>query len=186
MRQACSSGAWSARLQPTGWISFAGGELQGQRPEALCPSCRETLRARTRGGRGAPGADRDREGTLCFQCYRAGLDRERALRAAAALDTASEERFQTQLPFEPVDRSRLERLRLDRIGARQAARQGVGRDADRRRRAQIAARHALQSIAAGLRGRQLAAPELERELAIAVHAAELQLPEAWLPFVVGR
>ena len=55
---------------------------------------------------------------------------------------------------------------------------GAARYVDKRRQAQIAARHALQQIAEGVqaRGATLAA----------IHAAELQLPEAWLPFVVSR
>ena len=112
---------------------------------------------------------------LCFQCYRADLDRLRALRAAGDLDTASEARFQSQLPFEPIDRPRLERLRTARADVR---RQHAGGYEDRRRHAQITARHALQTIAAQLKARGLSAS--------AMHAAELQLPESWLPYVVGR
>jgi hypothetical protein len=134
---------------------------------------------------------------LCFQCYRANLDRERAIRDAGRLDTASEERFQSQLPFEPVDKPRLEMLKVDRARAREAAVVGVGRFADRRRQAQVAARHALQAIAEGLRARRVATSGAsnpsgtgitvaDRELAMAIHAAELQLPDAWLPFVVSR
>jgi hypothetical protein len=44
----------------------------------------------------------------------------------------------------------------------------------------------LQSIAAGLKMRQLAPDLRARVLAGAAHAAELQLPESWLPFVVSR
>jgi hypothetical protein len=172
------------------WVSFPGGELQARRPKALCPACREALKAevlkaeaRQRGPARPAGR---RGGTLCFQCYRAELDRERALRAAADLDTASDARFQFQLPFEPVNRARLERLRVERVQARAEAVQGAGRYVDKRRQAQIAARHALQQIAAGLKARQLAGPERDRVLAGAAHAAELQLPEAWLPYVVGR
>jgi hypothetical protein len=62
----------------------------------------------------------------------------------------------------------------------------VGRFVHKRRRAQIAARHALQTIAAGLRGHRLDATERDREMAMAIRAAELQLPDAWLPFVVAR
>jgi hypothetical protein len=122
---------------------------------------------------------------LCFQCYRADLDRHRALRAAGDLDTTSEERFQFQLPLEPVDRGRLERLKAERAGARAA----MLPYEDARRRAQIEARRALQQIAAGLRARGLAAAGNaagERAMFQAVHAAELQLPRSWLPFVVSR
>jgi hypothetical protein len=76
------------------------------------------------------------------------------------------------MPFEPVDGARLARLKAERVSARQL---GIGPAgfADRRRRAQIAARHALQRLGTGLESRGL-------------HAAELQLPEAWLPFVGSR
>ena len=99
----------------------------------MCPACRDRA---------------NHTGTLCFQCYRAGLDRERALKAAAELNTASEARFQSALPFEPVNRPRLERLRAERAATRAAMQAGSGRFLDRQRRAQIAARHALQQIAA--------------------------------------
>jgi hypothetical protein len=57
---------------------------------------------------------------------------------------------------------------------------------NQRRHAQIDARHALQQIAAGLKARGLSIAERERAMFEAVHAAELQLPDAWLPFVVSR
>src|ERR1700704_509031 len=107
--------------QPVGeeWVSFPGGELEGKRPKALCPACREAL---TRGlvrpsSRARP---------LCFQCYRAELERERALRAAGDLDPAPDARFQVHLPFEPVNRARLDRLKAERAEARTAARDGIG------------------------------------------------------------
>jgi len=56
---------------------------------------------------------------------------------------------------------------------------------DRRRHAQIAARHALQAIAEGLKRHQAAEAERARSMAAAIHAAELQLPVSWLPFVVA-
>jgi hypothetical protein len=62
----------------------------------------------------------------------------------------------------------------------------VARFADRRRQAQIAARHALQRIAAGVASYRATPVDREREIAAAIHAAELQLPESWLPFVVSR
>ena len=163
------------------WVTFQGGELEGKRPKALCPDCRQRLK-RAAASNGPLGSR-----PLCFQCYRAELDRERALRAAVALDTASNARFQSLLPFEPVNLQRLEALKADRAAVRDTARQGPGLYAARRRRAQIAARHALQQIFAGVKGRQAAASlDGERVIASAVHAAELQLPEAWLPFVVAR
>ena len=115
------------------------------------------------------------------------LDRERALKAAGELDTASVERFQTALPFEPVNTARLAMLKAERATSREALRQGPGQFVDKRRQAQIAARHALQRIFAGVSGRQaVSADSAARVMAAATHAAELQLPEAWLPFVVSR
>jgi hypothetical protein len=148
------------------WITFPGGELEGKRPKARCAACR------------ARGSLPESRAPLCFQCYRAELDRECALKAAGELETASDERFQTTLPFEPVDMPRLKMLRIARAAERAGMQVGAGRYVDKRRQAQIAARHALQQIAAGVqtRGATLAA----------IHAAELQLPEAWLPFVVSR
>src|SRR5262245_42523559 len=196
------------------WVSFPGGELEGRRPKVLCPACRDALKREAAGEACSarlsrtPGLSRAASGSrpsslsspsrpLCFQCYSANLDRERAIRDAGRLDTASEARFQTQLPFEAVDTPRLEMLKADRTRAREAAVVGVGRFADKRRQAQIAARHALQTIAAGLRARSVsstggtesgaaATRDVDRELAMAIHAAELQLPDAWLPFVVAR
>jgi hypothetical protein len=173
----------AAQVLEHDWVGFPGGELEGKRPKALCGACRDALKAAASAGRKT--AD-SRSGALCFQCSRAELDRERAIRAAGELDTASDARFQSQLPFEPVNRVRLEMLKVERAGARVASVQGIGQYADRRRRAQIAARHALQSIAAGLKMRQLAPDLRARVLAGAAHAAELQLPESWLPFVVSR
>ena len=165
------------------WVAFPGGELEGRRPKALCPSCREALKLETASARrGAP----SRQRPLCFQCYRAELDRDRAFHAAGRIDTASEARFQAQLPFEPVNHGRLEMLKAERSTSRMASVQGIGEYVDKRRRAQISARHALQAIAAGLKARKLP-PALEAGvLAAAAHAAELQLPESWLPFVVAR
>jgi hypothetical protein len=159
------------------WVSFQGGELEGRRPKTLCPACRQALMR-------AASARASR--VLCFECYRADLDRERALRAAGQLDTASDARFQGQLPFEPVNRAKLGMLKAQRSEARTAAAQGIGRYVDKRRHAQIEARHVLQQVVAGLSARQLAPSDRERIMASAMHAAELQLPEAWLPFVVSR
>jgi hypothetical protein len=156
----------SATIEATGevvggeWVTFPGGELEGQRPSRLCGPCR------LRRAAGAPAR------AFCFTCYREEALRRRALEAAASLDTASEERFQTALPFEPVNRPRLARLKAERLESRQL-RVGTARFVDKRRHAQIAARHALQRLGAGLETRGL-------------HAAELQLPAAWLPFVGSR
>ena len=162
------------------WVRFPGGELEGKRPKALCPTCREAL------GRTALAGPRNRRAEqyrpLCFQCYRADLERDRALLAAGNLDTSSVERLQSQLPLEPVDRARLARLKAERAVVRTSTPSYEAR----RRHAQIDARHALGQIASGLRARGLAAGDRNRAIFEAIHAAELQLPEAWLPFVVAR
>ena len=159
------------------WVTFPGGELEGQRPKVMCPACRHrALRASVNTARGF----------LCFQCYRVDQARERALRSARSLNTASEARFQDSLPFEPVNRARLEHLRAERSTARAALKSGAGAFVDRRRQAQIAARHALDRIAAGLRSRGVGEPVRHPAVDDAIHAAELQLPAAWLPFVVSR
>ncbi len=157
------------------WVTFPGGELEGRRPKARCASCRQ---GSTEAG--------SRRGTLCFECYREELTRERALKAAGELDTASVARFQCGLPFEPVNWPRLEMLRAERARSRAASQDGLARFADRRRQAQIAARRALQQASLSLRDRGAADAEQVRVMMAAAHAAELQLPESWLPFVVAR
>jgi hypothetical protein len=223
------------------WVSFPGGELEGTRPKELCAGCRERANRAaggsgspvspvspvspgSAGGPGGPGGtvSAGRLRTLCFQCYRAGLDRGRALLAAAELDTTTVRRFQTTLPFEPVNKPRLAMLKVDRATAREATRQGMGQFVNRRRQAQIAARRALQAIVEGvnrhnlhngdnlgvlngaaraaqavpgvqpIEGRQgvqgvtPGSPECGHGIFEAIRAAELQLPESWLPFVVSR
>ena len=160
------------------WISFPGGELEGKRPKALCGPCRQELQA---AAFGTPAVGRARK-TLCFQCYRAELERERAIRDAGDRDTTSNERFQYQLPLEALDRPRLAQLKIERAHDRAS----LPATTNRRRHAQIEARHALQQITAGLAARGLAATDRRRAIFEAVHAAELQLPDAWLPFVVSR
>jgi hypothetical protein len=135
---------------------------------------------------------------LCFACHRATVDRERSLEAAANLDTASEARFQAALPFEPINLPRLERLRTERAETRVADRAGAGQYVDKRRQAQIAARHTLERIVIGVRasinyssgnhsqGHEQSEQEWKAARRNALHAAELQLPEAWLPFVASR
>jgi len=169
------------------WVTLPGGELEGRRPRVLCGPCR------LRKAAGAPPR------AICFECFRADRRRQEALGAAAQFEAASEERFQDGLPFEPVNRARLDRLKVERADARQAQGAGVGRYIDKRRQAQIAARHALQRLAAGLDARgsmgsplpedpegHLTSAVRDRFAAAALHAAELQLPEAWLPFVGSR
>jgi hypothetical protein len=164
------------------WVAFPGGELEGPRPRGMCPACR--LRAVRASASRVPSPEP--RAPICFQCYRVDQARERALRAARNLNTASEARFQDSLPFDPVNRARLELLRAERSTARAALRTGSARFADKRRHAQIAARHALDRIAAGLRSRGVPEPVHHPAIADAIHAAELQLPEAWIPFVVSR
>jgi hypothetical protein len=160
------------------WVTFPGGELEGARPKVRCPACRHLERQRLRSGLAAEREGDSGSGPICFQCYRTDQARQRALKAAGELFTASEARFQTTLPFEPVNRARLDRLRVDRSAARAQLRGGIGRFAVRRRRAQIDARHALERISAALKKRERSWD--------AAHAAELQLPDAWLPFVSSR
>ena len=133
------------------WLALPGGELEAPRPRTLCSSCKEQLRQAVARGTW-PTADQ-RPRTLCFRCYRTQVERDRRFRAAAELETASEARFQCTLPFEPVNRVRLHQLRAARHTARTDERQGVGRYVDKRRKAQIHARHAMQRIAEGLRAR---------------------------------
>lgn len=166
------------------WVSFPGGQLEGRRPRVLCAACRDALKAAARGL--ARPADRKRAGaTLCFQCYRANLDREQALRRAGSVYTGSAARFQEQLPFEAIDEARLARLKQERLSTRGELLQGTERFANRRREAQMAARRALQSIIAA-RPRGAASGVYDRTIAAAFHAAELQLPDSWMPFVVAR
>jgi hypothetical protein len=56
------------------WVTFPGGELEGRRPSATCRNCQD--RKALFRYRGVIKADRAH--TLCFQCYRAELDRARA------------------------------------------------------------------------------------------------------------
>ena len=172
----------TAQIVDDEWIRFPGGELEGKRPKAMCAACRDQLERAEAAH--APTTTRLR--AICFQCYRAQLDRERALKAARDLDTASLARFQFGLPFEPVNTPRLAMLKAERATARATRQAGAGLYVDKRRRAQIAARHAFDAIAAGLEARRLVPTECDRLIAGAIHAAELQLPESWLPFVVAR
>jgi hypothetical protein len=165
------------------WVSFPGGELEGKRPKGMCPICRfRALRASV----DSPAPQLQPPGPICFECYRVDQARDRALRAARDLNTATEARFQSSLPFEPVNRARLAHLRAERSTVRAASRSGSARFVDKRRHAQIAARHALDRIAAGLRSRGVREPVRHPAIVDAIHAAELQLPDAWLPFVVSR
>jgi hypothetical protein len=173
----------TATLPDTDWMPFPGGELEGRRPRALCPSCRSRKDLAANGPAVPP------RPALCFQCYRAELERNRTIKAAADLDTSSEARFQTSLPFEPVNATRLATLKYERAGARATAHIGTGAFVEKRRRAQIEARHALARVFQGLKERQMLRADTgarEAALEAATRAAELQLPESWLPFVVAQ
>jgi len=159
------------------WVTLPGGELEGRRPKALCGPCR------VRKAAGAPPR------AICFECFRADRKREQGIKAAGEFESISEARFQDGLPFEPVNLPRLQRLKAERAVVRMQSRAGLGLYVDKRRQAQIAARHALQRIARGLTSRDIGAmtrARADREELDAIHAAELQLPDAWLPFVVSR
>jgi hypothetical protein len=168
------------------WGSLPGGELEARRPKIVCPTCRERQRQAVRAQRGleagTPGPEPrlHPQGPICFECYRVDLARERAMRAARNLHTASEERFRCSLPFEPVNRVRLEQLRAQRAAER-ASKRGSHRFADRRRQAQINARHTLDRLADGLLSHRVAEP-----VRYPLSPVEGQLPDAWLPFVVSR
>ncbi len=157
------------------WLPFSGGELEAPVPRRLCASCKAR---RNETGERPP--------TLCFQCHRAERQRSAAIRAAANLDTASEARFQDALPFEPVNRARLAQLRVERTSIRQTLMDGAGRFDLRRRRALIAARHALQTAVERVRRRDAGRVAERRAFAMAMHAVELQFPDAWVPFIVSR
>lgn len=159
------------------WVTFPGGELEGRRPKTLCGPCR------LRRAAGAPPR------AICFECHRADRRREEAIKAAGEFESSPDgiaARFQDGLPFEPVNLPRLERLKAERADARRLARAGAGQYVDKRRQAQIAARHAMQRLALGLASRQIEPLARARAQAAGVHAAELQLPESWLPFVVSQ
>lgn len=165
------------------WVPFPGGELEGSRTRALCPQCRvRELRAALR-KQPVP------VGPACFQCYRLAVERDRQLKEAGELDTASEERFQTGLPFEPVNTSRLARLKVERTQA-QAKAKPAGGYAARQARARIEARHALANVFVGLRHRveagQRSASARRAQANMAARTADLELPDSWLPFVAAR
>jgi hypothetical protein len=123
---------------------------------------------------------------VCFQCYRDGQRREQLILEAAQRETTSEAQFQWTLPFEPVNARRLESLKALRATDRDTQPGGINGFAERRRRAQIAARHMLRMLEAGLQNESTLAGNRHRALAAAAHVAELQFPDAWLPFVVAR
>lgn len=165
------------------WRPFPGGELEGLPSKALCPKCREAKR------QGTPGRPSG-QAALCFQCHLVDLARNRALKAAGELNTASEARFQSSLPFEPVNRARLAQLKTERQHARVVERKGAGTYVEKRRRAQIEARHTLATIFQGLKQRRLATVgervEVRPTGTSPVRSSDLQLPASWLPFVAAQ
>jgi len=170
------------------WQPFPGGELEGTPATALCPTCRAA--ARECAGVAHDPVAPERKPALCFECYLRDIRKSRALTAAANLDTASDARFQSSLPFEPVDHARLTRLKAERAVARVSERKGIGAYIEKRRRAQIEARHALATIVQGLKQRRLTTIGNRSERVVPRTAAAVrlssQLPESWLPFVVAR
>ena len=64
------------------WLAFPGGELEARRPRALCSRCREALQDRL--DRPSSGSASNR--SICFDCYRADLNRERALFVLGKID----------------------------------------------------------------------------------------------------
>jgi len=169
MKADVSKPGTSTGPQVIDWVAFPGGELEGRRPDALCAACRRLRRERT-----------GRDAAVCFQCYRERHRRERLFREASQRETTSEAQFQWTLPFEPVNTRRLESLKA----LRATERGGVTSFVDRRRRAQIAARHMLRMLDV-MQNQATSSANRQRALVAAAHAAELQFPEAWLPFVVG-
>src|SRR5262245_14322808 len=137
------------------WVSFPGGELEGRRPKALCAACRAALQREAAGRSTRPdvvrpdGNEVRRTRPLCFQCYRADLDRQRGIAAAGQLDTSSQARFQYQLPLEPVDRFRLDSLKTAGADARIASVQGIRAYIDKGRPASVGAPHAVQPVGDG-------------------------------------
>lgn len=153
------------------WGTFPGGELDGKRPKILCPACRERARNADHRpwtiSRRASFLRRPRKAdaapVICFACYRAELEFLRGESMAEA------SHLQGQLPLEPVNHPRLAMLKMLKAECARVPEQSPA--VQRRRRAQIAARHALAAY---------------HSLADATHPLIGQLPLSWLPFVVSR
>ena len=148
-------------------LRFPGGELEGPRPKGLCPACR--LRAfRASASQGSGRLERRRTRVPAPSPWaRASspylfpvLSRRPGARAGVAGGPQPQHRV----------RGALSRLAAVRAGEPRAARapargrwasdrrSAAARFADKRRHAQIAARHALDRIAAGLRSRGVGEP----------------------------
>ena len=174
-------------LKDSDWVGFPGGELEGKRPKALCPACRDGPSAPGRRATGPtpscplfpmlPRRNRPRSrpqggGPAGHRVGGAVPDRAavRAGQPAAARDAEGG----------AIDRARLDArnefgqvCRPQASGAdRRAPRAAADRSGPRRQ----------QCVEADAPGNDVR----EREMAAAIHAAELQLPESWLPFVVSR
>lgn len=165
------------------WVRLPGGELEAPRPRARCVTCRAAIEQKPTGYAQRGAAD---GGPACFVCYRAHVAHERRLKAAAQFAGTSSARFQEALPFSPVDRLQLERLRSERLAERRASATGMGRFADRRRGAQLAARRALQCIGEGLRVRHLEPRPWYPHVASGERPSPQRVPESWLPHVVSQ
>ena len=137
-------GSVSQQVAVDEWVSFPGGELEGLRPRVSARHAATNRSARQRR------AFLSSSGRSASSVIAPSLDRERALKAAGELDTASSERFQSALPFEPVNRARLAMLEVERAKSRETAHAAAGAFTDRRHQAQIKARHALQRILSGI------------------------------------
>jgi hypothetical protein len=173
----------SPQLLEADWVPFAGGELEAPRPKVLCQDCRARLQRRVNDAAAAlPSAAATRLDPLCFACHRADLQRDRALKAAGELDTATDARFQFVLPLAPVDHSRLARLKVERREAR-VAQVKASPFVDRRRQAQITAQQVLQRLAQGLRARGVVPG---KSVALSTRSGRVQLPDTWLPFAASR
>lgn len=171
------------QLLEADWVPFAGGELEAPRPKVLCQDCRARLQRRATGAAAAAPRDRSkRPDPLCFACHRADLQRERALKAAGELDTATDARFQFILPLAPVDRGRLARLKVERRESR-VAQIKASPFVDRRRQAQITAQQVLQRLAQGLRVRGVVPG---KQVALSTRGGHVKLPDSWLPFAASR
>ena len=170
------------------WVTFPGGELEGKRPGRCVRRAGALQAARPSIGRSAASAAKApwQRRSASSATARSSSASGRSRRPASST-RRPRSGFQSALPFEPVNRPRLEMLKAERrLRARPATHEASGRFADRRRQAQIAARHALQRIAAGLAARRLRAGERERDDGGGDSRRRAPAPESWLPFVVAR
>ena len=161
------------------WVTFPGGELEGKRPKALCQrAARPKSGSRHRAYHGAPGTS---SVVLPVLPGRVG-----AIEPCSCWSARHSIRgtLQVQLPFEPVNEPRLAKLKWIAPSAQlRSSESAASSTSGVRHKSPHATRS--QMIAAGLRTRQLAGDNV-RAMDMAIHAAELQLPESWLPFVVSR